>query len=227
MNNIIISAKNIQKTYKEGNERITVLNNVNIEIEKGSRVIITGPSGSGKSTLLHILGTLLSPDSGEVFIKDENIFKLPENRRAEIRKRHIGFVFQYHYLFSEFTALQNVMVPLILSGKKEKEARNKAILLLELLGIKDRKDHRPNELSGGEAQRVQLARALANEPDILFLDEPTGNLDHKRAMSLMEMLLKLNKEMGTTLCMVSHNRELVRFFNYHYAIKDGQLENEY
>lgn len=226
MNEFIIRAENIVKSYKEGTSKLIVLKNVNISIKKGQKVIITGPSGSGKSTLLHILGVLLKPDSGNVFIKGQNATKVSEDIRAEIRKNSIGFVFQHHYLFSEFTALENVMIPLILGGKNETEAKEKALHLLELMGIAERKDHRPNELSGGESQRVQLARALANDPEILLLDEPTGNLDFKRAISLMEILLKLNEEISTTLCLVSHNRELEQFFDYRYSIRDGKIERE-
>ncbi len=226
MSDLIIDARDIVKSYREGKSKLVVLNGASISIKKGEKVIITGPSGSGKSTLLHILGALLKPDSGDIFIRGENIVKASEDRRAEIRKNQIGFVFQYHYLFAEFTAIENVMVPLILSGKDKNEARERALHLLELMGIAERKDHRPNELSGGEAQRVQLARALANEPEILLLDEPTGNLDYKRAMSLMEILVKLNEDIGTTLCLVSHNRELEQFFDYRYSIKDGKVEPE-
>ncbi len=226
MSDLIIDARDIVKSYREGKSKLVVLNGASISIKKGEKVIITGPSGSGKSTLLHVLGALLKPDSGDIFIRGENIVKASEDRRAEIRKNQIGFVFQYHYLFAEFTAIENVMVPLILSGKDKNEARERALHLLELMGIAERKDHRPNELSGGEAQRVQLARALANEPEILLLDEPTGNLDYKRAMSLMEILVKLNEDIGTTLCLVSHNRELEQFFDYRYSIKDGKVEPE-
>ncbi len=226
MSEEILIAEEIIKTYREGKNKLVVLNGASLRVKKGEKVIITGPSGSGKSTLLHILGGLQNPDSGKIIIKGMNITQFSEDRRAEIRKKYIGFVFQYHYLFSEFTALENVMVPLILSGKSEKKAKEKALYLLSLMGIAERKDHRPNELSGGEAQRVQVARAVANEPEILLLDEPTGNLDHKRAISLMELFMKLNEEMGTTLCMVSHNRELEQFFDYRYSIKNGKVVRE-
>ncbi len=226
MSEEILIAEDIVKSYREGQNKLIVLNGASLKVKKGEKVIITGPSGSGKSTLLHLLGGLQNPDSGRIIVKGMSIADLSEDRRAEVRKKYIGFVFQYHYLFSEFTALENVMIPLILSGKSEKKAREKALHLLSLMGIAERKDHRPNELSGGEAQRVQVARAIANEPEILLLDEPTGNLDHKRAISLMEILLKLNEEMGTTLCMVSHNKELEQFFDYRYSIKNGKVERE-
>ena len=226
MSEEILIAENIVKSYSEGEANLVVLNGTSLRVKKGEKVIITGPSGSGKSTLLHLLGGLQNPDSGRIIVKGMSITDLSEDRRAEVRKKYIGFVFQYHYLFAEFTAFENVMVPLILSGMDEKEAREKALHLLSLMGIAERKDHRPNELSGGEAQRVQVARAIANEPEILLLDEPTGNLDHKRAISLMEILLKLNEEMGTTLCMVSHNKELEQFFDYRYSIKNGKVERE-
>ena len=226
MSEEILIAEEIVKSYREGKNKLVVLNGASLRVKKGEKVIITGPSGSGKSTLLHLLGGLQNPDSGRIIIKGVNITQFSEDRRAEIRKKYIGFVFQYHYLFSEFTALENVMVPLILSGKSEKKAREKALYLLSLMGIAERKDHRPNELSGGEAQRVQVARAIANEPEILLLDEPTGNLDHKRAISLMELFIKLNEEMGTTLCMVSHNRELEQFFDYRYSIRNGKVVRE-
>ncbi len=226
MSEEILIAEDIVKSYREGQNKLVVLNGASLKVKKGEKVIITGPSGSGKSTLLHLLGGLQNPDSGRIIVKGMSIADLSEDRRAEVRKKYIGFVFQYHYLFSEFTALENVMIPLILSGKSEKKAREKALHLLSLMGIAERKDHRPNELSGGEAQRVQVARAIANEPEILLLDEPTGNLDHKRAISLMEILLKLNEEMGTTLCMVSHNKELEQFFDYRYSIKNGKVERE-
>ena len=226
MSEEILIAEGIVKSYREGQNKLVVLNGASLKVKKGEKVIITGPSGSGKSTLLHLLGGLQNPDSGRIIVKGMSIADLSEDRRAEVRKKYIGFVFQYHYLFSEFTALENVMIPLILSGKSEKKAREKALHLLSLMGIAERKDHRPNELSGGAAQRVQVARAIANEPEILLLDEPTGNLDHKRAISLMEILLKLNEEMGTTLCMVSHNKELEQFFDYRYSIKNGKVERE-
>ncbi len=226
MSDYILDAKDIRKSYTEGENRLVVLDGANLSVRKGERVIIMGPSGSGKSTLLHILGGLLSPDMGSVSINGVDITTLSDDKRADIRKKYIGFVFQYHYLFAEFTALENVMIPLILSGMGEKEARDRAYHLLDIMGIAGRKDHRPNELSGGEAQRVQVARAIANNPSLLLLDEPTGNLDHKRAISLIDILLKLNEDMNTTLCMVTHNKELEQFFDFRYSIKNGKVERE-
>ena len=213
----MIKANNIQLNY--GN--LPVLKGVNLHIKKGEFVSIIGSSGAGKTTLLQILGTLENPTTGEVIIDGTNITELNDKDLSNFRNENIGFVFQFHNLLAEFTALENVCLPAFIAGKEKRETQEKATELLKLLKIDHRSSHKPNELSGGEQQRVAVARALINSPSIILADEPSGNLDSENAISLHNLLLKLNQEMKQTIVVVTHNNQLANITNRKLEIKDG------
>ena len=200
-----------------------VLRGVDIIIERGEIVSIVGPSGSGKSTLLHILGTLDKPDRGEVFLNNETISHLQGNRLAGFRNRHIGFVFQFHHLLPEFSALENVCIPGWLTSRSKNEVKQRAEELLKILGLSRRLENKPNQLSGGEQQRVAVARALINKPDIVFADEPTGNLDTANAKELHQLFFDLRKELNQTFLIVTHNEELAQLSDRTLTMKDGKI----
>lgn len=215
----MLTGKNIFKRY--GN--LEVLRGVNIEIGRGEVVSIVGPSGSGKSTLLHILGTLDKADSGEVCMNDTVISSLNGKKLASFRNRHIGFVFQFHHLLPEFTALENVSIPGWLGGRKKTEVKEEAGRLLELLGLSGRAENKPNQLSGGEQQRVAVARALINKPDIVFADEPSGNLDTANAKELHRLFFELRDKFSQTFLIVTHNEELARLSDRVLQMIDGKI----
>ena len=215
----MLSAKNIYKKYGP----VEVLKGVDITINSGEIVSIVGPSGSGKSTLLHILGTLDKPDQGEVFLQDQNITELHGNKLSDFRNKHIGFVFQFHHLLPEFSALENVCIPGWLTSRGKNEVKEKAEELLKILGLSQRLENKPNQLSGGEQQRVAVARALINKPDIVFADEPTGNLDTANAKELHQLFFDLRKEFGQTFLIVTHNEELARLSDRTLTMKDGKI----
>src|SRR5690349_19114832 len=200
----MLTAKNIHKYY--GN--LWVLKGVDLQIQKGEIVSIAGPSGSGKSTLLHILGTLDAANKGEIFLHDKPLHALKGKALAAFRNTHIGFVFQFHHLLPEFTALENVCIPGWIAGRKKTEVRQNAEELLKTLGLGERMENKPNQLSGGEQQRVAVARALINKPDIIFADEPTGNLDSQNARELHHLFFELREKMKQTFLIVTHNEEL-------------------
>ncbi len=200
---------------------LTVLKGVNIAIEKGEMVSIVGSSGAGKSTLLHILGTLDQPDSGTVEINGQQLFNLSSSQLANFRNRHIGFIFQFHHLLPEFDALENVCIPGWIANNPREQVKKRAIELLGILGLGDRIHHKPNELSGGEQQRVAVARALINEPLIVFADEPTGNLDSNKARELHQLFTQINQEFGTTFLIVTHNEELAALSSRVLHMRDG------
>jgi len=227
MNNKMLKAKNLNKSYKMNKKvRLDVLKDVSLEIEANKISVIVGASGAGKSTLLHLLGTLDRPDSGKIIYKDENIFALSDDRLAKFRNKNIGFIFQFHHLLPEFTALENVSIPQMISGISLSDAAKKSKELLSTVGLSDRMDHKPAELSGGEQQRVAVARALANNPQIIFGDEPTGNLDSKNSESIHQLILELRDNLKVTFVIVTHNPNLVNLADKVYEIKDGNVSTK-
>ena len=216
----MLTGKNIYKRYGA----LEVLRGVNLEINKGEVVAIVGPSGCGKSTLLHILGSLDKADMGEIVINNTGLSLLSGNKLAAFRNKHIGFVFQFHHLLPEFSALENVCIPGWLAGRNKNEVREKAEGLLQLLGLIDRNENKPNQLSGGEQQRVAVARALINNPDIVFADEPTGNLDSANAQELHQLFFDLRKQFEQTFLIVTHNEELSQLSDRVLHMKDGRIE---
>ncbi len=217
----MITGKNIHKRYG----KVEVLKGVDINIEKGEVAAISGPSGSGKSTLLHILGTLDNADMGEVKMNDMLINSLSGNKLAAFRNKHIGFVFQFHHLLPEFTAWENVCIPGWLAGRKKTEVKEKAEELLKMLGLAHRMENKPNEMSGGEQQRVAVARALINNPDIVMADEPTGNLDSANAKELHQLFFDLREKFNQTFLIVTHNEELAKLSDRVLYMKDGKIVN--
>jgi len=215
----MLKATNITRNYND----LQVLKGVDILVNKGEIVSIVGSSGAGKSTLLHILGSLDKANSGEIWINNERIDTLKEKELAKFRNQHIGFVFQFHHLLPEFSALENVCIPGWIAGTPKNELEAKALELLKILGLQDRASHKPSELSGGEQQRVAVARALINNPDIVFADEPTGNLDSKHAQELHELFLHLQKTMGQTFLIVTHNEALAKMSDRVIHMKDGHI----
>ncbi|MGE5518849.1 MAG: ABC transporter ATP-binding protein [Candidatus Dadabacteria bacterium] len=216
----MLRARNIHKKYGV----VEVLKGVDIDIQKGEVVSIVGPSGSGKSTLLHILGSLDKPDGGEVMLHDNKVTNLQGNKLAAFRNKHIGFVFQFHHLLPEFTALENVCIPGWLTRKSKSEVKVKAQELLTILGLSERLENKPNQLSGGEQQRVAVARALINQPDIVFADEPTGNLDTVNANELHQLFFDLRKKFNQTFLIVTHNEELAQLSDRVLHMKDGKIQ---
>ncbi|HEY0680130.1 MAG TPA: ABC transporter ATP-binding protein [Chitinophagaceae bacterium] len=215
----MLKAKNIHKYYGS----LWVLKGVDLEISKGEIVSIAGPSGSGKSTLLHILGTLDLPDEGEIVLNRQSLLQLKGKTMAAFRNKHIGFVFQFHHLLPEFTAIENVCIPGWIAGRRKKEVLEQAAELLNTLGLSSRMDNKPTELSGGEQQRVAVARALINKPDIVFADEPTGNLDSANARELHQLFFELRERMQQTFLIVTHNEELAGMSDRILHMKDGKI----
>lgn len=220
----ILSVKDVSKTYQSGNRKLTVLDQVNFDIQSGESIAIVGPSGSGKTTLLGLCAGLDSSTKGSVVLNGKAFEKLTEDQRAAVRSRDVGFIFQNFQLLPTLTALENVMVPLEL--KKRKDAKEKALELLDKVGLKDRVTHYPTQLSGGEQQRVSIARAFANEPKILFADEPTGNLDTETGEMIEDLIFDMNKEKGTTLILVTHDPELAKRTDRIIHIKGGKIQEE-
>ena len=215
----MIKASNIQKSYGD----LRVLKGVNLEVKKGEVISIVGASGAGKTTLLQILGTLDEADQGELSINKQVIKKLKDNTLSSFRNQSIGFVFQFHNLLAEFTALENICLPAFIGGTNRKEAEKKAIELLALLNLSDRANHKPNELSGGEQQRVAVARALINNPAVVLADEPSGNLDSQNADELHQLFFQLNKELEQTFILVTHNQKLADMADRKLIMKDGVI----
>ena len=216
----MLIAKGIHKSYGS----LEVLKGVDLEISQGEIVSIVGASGAGKSTLLHILGTLDRPDQGELSLAGQNLMQLKGDALAEFRNARIGFVFQFHNLLPEFTALENICIPGFIQGREEKELQKRAEELGEILGIRHRLDHKPSELSGGEQQRVAVARALINNPDLVFADEPSGNLDTSNARALHDLFFKLRDTYHISFVLVTHNEELAAMADRKVVMKDGRIE---
>ena len=216
----MISAKNITKSYGT----LNVLRGVDVEIQKGEIVAIVGKSGAGKSTLLHIIGTLDRADKGQVIINGEDVSRMNNKRLAEFRNQNIGFIFQFHHLLPEFSAIENVMIPALIGGGKEGAAKKRAAELLDYLGLADRLTHKPTELSGGEQQRVAVARALMNAPSVVFADEPTGNLDTASSKDLHELLFQLRKDFQQTFVILTHNEELAAMSDRTLTMQDGLIQ---
>ena len=225
MSEIILKVRNLTRTYVENKVSTAVLKGINLDIEAGKITAVTGKSGSGKSTLLHILGTLDKPTSGEIIFKGQELTTLSNDAKAAFRNKNLGFIYQFHYLLGDFTALENVMLPSLIGGSSEKEAKEKALKILEQVGLKDRVDFNPGVLSGGQMPRVAIARALCHDPDLILADEPTGNLDAANAASVFELFSTLVKEKKTTVIMVTHDETLATLCDRKVVIKDGVIEN--
>lgn len=215
----MIEIRNVEKSYGS----LHVLKDINLTIENSKVVAIVGPSGAGKTTLLHIVGTLDRPDKGEIIMDGKKLSALSDNQLSEFRNQHIGFVYQFHHLLPEFTAVENVALPAMIAGKSRKEALVRATELLDFLKLKDRVGHKPNELSGGEQQRVAVARALMNNPELILADEPSGNLDTENARKLHQLFFDLRDQFHQTFIIVTHNEELATLSDRKIVLQDGKV----
>lgn len=222
----LLRCEQISKFYQEGEQKTQVLKEVSFSIHTGELVAIVGSSGSGKSTLLHTLGGLDQPSTGEVFIKGQSLQKLSNNALAKLRNQHLGFVYQFHHLMADFTALENVMMPMLIGQQNKSEAKDRAEKMLQAVGLAHRIAHRPSALSGGERQRVAIARALVNNPSLVLADEPTGNLDQKTTESIFELIKRLNQEQQIAFLLVTHDLNLANKLNRCYVMRDGVLREE-
>ncbi|WP_086932361.1 lipoprotein-releasing ABC transporter ATP-binding protein LolD [Agarilytica rhodophyticola] len=223
MDNIVLSCANVTKDYDEGPQRVSVLKGVDFQLQRAQRVAIVGASGSGKSTLLNVLGGLDKPSGGEVTVLGQAFSKLSENKRGKVRNQSMGFVYQFHHLLPEFSALENVAMPLLIAGQDKKAAQDKAQELLSEVGLIERIHHKPAELSGGERQRVAIARALANDPACVLMDEPTGNLDKDNAMAIQQLMMSLSKSLAISFVVVTHDEQLAHTLDLVYELADGVL----
>ena len=225
MSNTILACEAVCKNYYDGQLNVQVLDNLTLQVEKGRSIGIVGASGSGKSTLLHILGGLDKPTSGRVSLMGQDLSELSQKQLSRLRNQHLGFVYQFPHLLPEFSALENVMMPLLIGKRPKEQARERALLMLEKVGLKDRVLHRPGELSGGERQRAAIARALVTDPACLLADEPTGNLDRKNALNILDMMMELKQELGTALVVVTHDDEMAARFDRVLNMTDGALSD--
>lgn len=226
MNSFILEAENIHKFYPSADEKLHVLKGLSLKIAKGKILMVIGPSGAGKSTLLHILGGLDFPSEGKVLIDNTNLYNVTDNKRANLRNKTIGFVFQFYHLLPEFTALENILSPALICNRKKiskLKLNKRAYRLLDEVGLSERAQHRPAELSGGEQQRVAIARALMNQPELLFCDEPTGNLDSDNSEKLINLIKKVNHQNNQTVMIVSHNESISDIADEVIRIEDGKF----
>ncbi len=223
MSNTILKSKQLIKSYNDGASKVEVLKGIDLAVEKGERLAIIGPSGSGKSTLLHLLGGLDQPTSGDIFINEVSWQKISEKQRCQLRNERLGFIYQFHHLLPEFSALENVAIPLLISGMTVNAARDQAGDILDSVGLSHRKEHKPAQLSGGERQRVAIARALVHQPHCVLADEPTGNLDQTTASKVFELMLDLNKKMNTALVIVTHDQQLAQRMDRVLMLQEGLL----
>lgn len=221
---IVIQAKGISRGFRQGSKRVQVLTDINLQVPGGTSLAIVGASGAGKSTLLHILGGLDRPDEGEVLVDQRSLWKLSDTERSDLRNSRMGFIYQFHHLLPEFTALENVAMPLLIRGEPVTQAAKQAAELLEKVGLGQRLDHKPGELSGGERQRAAVARALVGRPGCVLGDEPTGNLDERTANHVFEQLLELNTALNTSLILVTHDMRLASRMNQRYELHMGSLK---
>ena len=223
MSNVVISCENVVKNYQDGGLNVEVLRQINLTIHKGESVCIVGASGSGKSTLLHLLGGLDKPTIGDITLMGQCLVLLNQRELGELRNKYLGFVYQFHHLLPEFSAEENVMMPLVIAKKSREEAKRAAVEMLDKVGLKNRAAHRPSELSGGECQRAAIARALVTRPACLLADEPTGNLDRKNAANVLAMMMELKNELGTALVVVTHDDQATQHFDRVMTMSDGVL----
>lgn len=221
---MVIEAKGISRGFRQGSKRVEVLQNINLQVPAGTSMAIVGASGAGKSTLLHILGGLDRPDEGEVFLDGKPLWKMSERERGDLRNSRMGFIYQFHHLLPEFTAMENVAMPLLIRGDETAVAVQKATDILEIVGLGQRLDHKPGELSGGERQRAAVARALVGRPACVLGDEPTGNLDERIANQVFDQLLELNTELKTSLILVTHDMRLAAKMNQQFELHMGGLK---
>ncbi len=224
MSDALLETRELTKCFDDGDLRVEVLKGVDFSIKSNESAAIIGTSGSGKSTLLHLLGGLDLPNKGQVLINNKDMASLNDKERGNLRNKHLGFIYQFHHLLAEFTALENVAMPLLIRRKNKQESLDKAAILLEKVGLAERIKHKPGELSGGERQRAAIARALVTEPAFILADEPTGNLDEKTADQVFDLILELNQSLGTSLIMVTHNMALSRRVDRVLELKEGFLK---
>ncbi len=224
MSEALLEMRAVKRHYGQGETRLEVLREASLSIAPGEIVALTGPSGAGKSTLLHVAGLLEDADGGEVFVKGEACSGMSELARTLARRRQLGFVYQFHHLLPEFSAVENIVVPQLIAGRTKEDARTRAMDLLDRLGVGARADHRPGELSGGEQQRVALARAVANQPALLLADEPTGNLDHHTADSVFDALAEMVRDLGLGALIATHNMDLAARMDRRLSLVDGHIQ---
>ncbi len=224
MSDTILAASELSKSFYQGSVEVKVLENISLNINKGEQLAIVGASGSGKSTLLQAMGGLDKPTAGKVLLQNQDFYQLSEKKRGLLRNRHLGFVYQFHHLLPEFSALENVAMPLLIRGDKSEQAKKQAQAMLEQVGLAHRYHHKPSELSGGERQRAAIARALVTRPDCVLADEPTGNLDSATANQIIQLFFDLNQSLGTSLVVVTHDHSIADKMQQTATLVDGRLE---